>query len=182
MGRRVVTLDNAALAEVCARLERNVMSSGFRPEAILSIATGGIKVGELMFNKVPHLTTKLQRPSTKTKKSFVKNIVKRLPRPVQDAMRVAEAGLLELAPTRPADASQVVLPPLEGLKRILVADDAVDSGATLAAVLKAVEQAAPEAIVMSAAITVTTRQPLVTPDFAIFNNLTLIRFPWSMDW
>ena len=182
MGRRVVTLDNAALAEVCARLERSVLSSGFRPDAVLSIATGGIKVGELMFSKAPHLTTKLQRPSTKAKKSFVKNIVKRLPRPVQDAMRVAEAGILELAPTRAADSSQVILPPLEDFKNILIVDDAVDSGATLETVLKAVGQAAPEAIVKSAAVTVTTRQPLVTPDFSIFNNLTLIRFPWSMDW
>lgn len=182
MGRRVVTLDNTALAEVCARLERSVLSSGFRPEVILSIATGGVKVGELMFKKLPHLTTKLQRPTTKAKKSLVKNIVKRLPRPIQDAMRVAEAGILELAPTRPADSSQVILPPLEGFKRILVVDDAVDSGVTLEAVLSAVKQTAEEAIVLSAAITVTTRQPLVTPEYAIFNNLTLIRFPWSMDW
>lgn len=182
MGRRVVTLDNAALGEVCARLERSALASGFRPDAVLSIATGGIKVGELMFKQLPHLTTKLQRPSTKTKTTFVKNIVKRLPRSVQDAMRVAEAGILELAPTRPADPAQVVLPALSDFKRLLVVDDAVDSGATLEAVLAAVKKAVPDAEVKSAAITVTTRQPLAVPDFAIFNNLTLIRFPWSMDW
>lgn len=182
MGRRVVTLDNAALGEVCARLERSVLSSGYRPDAVLSIATGGVKVGELMFTSLPHLTTKLQRPSTKAKKTFVKNIVKRLPRSVQDAMRVAEAGLLELSPTRPADPSQVELPSLVDFKKLLIVDDAVDSGATLEAVLSAVKQAIPEADVRSAAVTVTTRQPLVVPDFSIFNNLTLIRFPWSMDW
>lgn len=181
MGRQVVTLNVGSFNEICIRLERMVMSSGFVPDVVLSIATGGVYVGERLFASRPHVTTKLQRPGTAAKTNFFSGIVKKLPQPVLDAMRVAEASVLDILPARVIDPSRVVLDDLSAYDRILVVDDAVDSGATLNAVLQAVKSAYPEAEVRSAAVTVTTTRPLVTPDFAIFNNYTLIRFPWAMD-
>lgn len=182
MGRRVMTLDRQAFAEVCIRLERLIRGSGFAPDAVLSVATGGIYVGELLFRGVPHFETRLQRPSTRFKTPRLKGLVRRLPQPVLDAMRVAEAGVLDLLPTRPVDISRVTVPAgVTGSGRILVVDDAVDSGATLDGVLRALRGAAPKADIRSAAVTVTTAHPLARPDYAVFNNFTLIRFPWSMD-
>ncbi|MBC7799187.1 MAG: hypothetical protein H7Z10_01075, partial [Gemmatimonadaceae bacterium] len=64
---------------------------------------------------------------------------------------------------------------------VLIVDDAVDSGATLAAVLAEVRRLAPPgARIETAAITVTTAAPIATPDHALFNR-QLCRFPWSMD-
>jgi hypoxanthine phosphoribosyltransferase len=64
---------------------------------------------------------------------------------------------------------------------VLVVDDAVDSGATLIAVLDAVYKAAGSSKVRSAAITVTTENPMVMPDYYLYHDETLIRFPWSID-
>lgn len=181
MGRRVITLDQSAFDEVCSRLERSVMMTGFVPDAILAIATGGVYVANKIFPNIPHAVTRRQRPTTKNKNRFVKGIIKRLPVNVLDAMRVAEASVLEKLPVRPIDPSLIKLPELAGYSRILIVDDAVDSGATLQCVYKAVRNACPEADVRSAVITVTTAKPLIKPDFSLFSNYILIRFPWSMD-
>ena len=61
-------------------------------------------------------------------------------------------------------------------------DDAVDSGYTLSHVLEAFKAVLPAgAEVRSAVITVTTDDPLVMPDFYLYNDKTLVRFPWAMD-
>lgn len=109
-------------------------------------------------------------------------MLRRLPRLVLDALRKVEAALLGMRKPRPIDIAQVIIPAeIATGKRILVVDDAVDSGATLDGVVRALCVAAPEAEVRTAVVTVTTKHPLIVPDFVIFNDLTLIRFPWSMD-
>ena len=72
-------------------------------------------------------------------------------------------------------------PTLKCLKgrKVLIVDDAVDSGATMLAVAEALREANPEAEIRTAAITVTTPKPLITPDYSMYKDL--IRFPWSMD-
>lgn len=182
MGRRVTTLDRQAFAEVCNRLESIVIAAGFVPDAVLSIAKGGVYVGERLFQAVPHFDTSLQRPSTRYKRPRLKALLRRLPRPALDALRKAEAMLLGVRKPRPIDIAQVIIPTeIATGKRILVVDDAVDSGATLDGVVRALRVVAPEADVRSAVVTVTTKHPLIAPDFTIYNDLTLIRFPWSMD-
>lgn len=70
---------------------------------------------------------------------------------------------------------------MQDAQNILIVDDAVDSGATLLAVVEAVRIDMPGAEVRSAVITQTTPSPVITPDYTLYNNRTLIRFPWSMD-
>lgn len=177
-----MTLDRQAFAEVCGRLESVVADAGFVPDVVLSIAQGGVYVGERLFQDVPHFGTSLQRPSTRYKRPRLKAVLRRLPRPVLDALRKAEAMWLGMRKPRPIDIAQVIIPAeIATGKRILVVDDAVDSGATLDGVVRALCVAAPDAEVRTAVVTVTTKQPLIAPDFVIFNDLTLIRFPWSMD-
>ena len=65
---------------------------------------------------------------------------------------------------------------------ILIVDDACDSGSTLRAVMDAVRKISPERVVIkTAVITTTTYRPVVSPDFSLYRNRTLIRFPWSKD-
>lgn len=66
-------------------------------------------------------------------------------------------------------------------KTILVVDDAVDSGATMQAVVGAVKKANPAAHVVTAAVVVTTKTPVVRPDFHLYDKV-LIRFPWAHDY
>lgn len=66
-------------------------------------------------------------------------------------------------------------------KRILVVDDAVDSGATARGILDAIHRLPGQRLTALAVITVTTPHPVVKVDFALYTNRTLIRFPWSKD-
>ena len=44
-----MTLDNEAFADACHRLQQAVEASGYRPDMVLSIVTGGLYVGNGMF-------------------------------------------------------------------------------------------------------------------------------------
>jgi len=68
-----------------------------------------------------------------------------------------------------------------GAQRVLVVDDAVDSGVTLATVLRLLrESSPPDTQFRSAVVTVTLAQPLAEPDFVLYRGV-LCRFPWSFD-
>jgi hypoxanthine-guanine phosphoribosyltransferase len=64
---------------------------------------------------------------------------------------------------------------------VLVADDAIDSGVTLATVLGLLREVCPRGSdIRSAVITQTLMDPVVRPDYVLF-QCTLCRFPWSFD-
>lgn len=66
-------------------------------------------------------------------------------------------------------------------QRLLVVDDAVDSGVTLATVLNVLRALCPAGTeIRSAVVTVTLDGPLIQPDFALHRGI-LCRFPWSFD-
>ncbi|MDE6397006.1 MAG: phosphoribosyltransferase domain-containing protein [Muribaculaceae bacterium] len=172
---RVLTLNDTDFTEACRLLEERCRP--FDPDLVVGIATGGAVIAEQIFPAVRHLTVTARRPSSvgKGRLSPLMSVVRRLPVPVKNIMRMAESRILsfkrpvipKLAPIDTGDA-----------KRILVVDDAVDSGATLSGVLSAIRS---EGTVRSAVITITTSGPIIRPDYSLYNNNTLIRFPWSMD-
>lgn len=173
--KKVMTLSEEAFAGACSRLE----AATARPDVVLGIETGGRFVAEAMHAAVPHCYVRLQRAST-PRKGRLRCLLARLPRPVADALRVAESWLRGLRRPEPVEFRGELPRELQGRRRVLIVDDAVDSGATMHAVREAVRRACPEAEVECAAIAVTTRRPLVVPDKYLYNNV-LIRFPWSMD-
>lgn len=182
---RVMTLDPAAFDAACLRLEADAAAAGV-PDLVVGIATGGDRVAARMFVEVPHVSVSLRRPSTprKERAGALFGLLRRMPRRVADLLRMAEARILV---SRPARVLPLTLPPdvsaaIAGARRVLVVDDAVDSGATLRAVLDAVGSVAGDREVRSAALTVTTRHPLATPDHALWREGVLIRFPWSKDY
>jgi len=184
---KILTLDNDAFTDACRLLEAKVVESGFYPDMVVSIRSGGMFVGNKMFTDIRHRSTLLQRPSTAGKKRFVAAIVRNLPRFVQNSLRIVEARVLGRKKARRisgGDRPQIHIPfgPSERARKILVVDDAVDSGYTLSHVLDAFKAVLPVgAEVRSAVITVTTDDPLVMPDFYLYNDKTLVRFPWAMD-
>ena len=122
----------------------------------------------------------------------IKKLIAALPRPVVDRLRVIEHKILtKKQPARaPADNYSFDQRELALLDdwlreagpnpRIVVVDDAVDTGATLARVLDAVAHRAPDAEIRSAVITVTTERPWATPRYTLYRR-QLCRFPWSLD-
>jgi hypoxanthine phosphoribosyltransferase len=110
-------------------------------------------------------------------------IIKLLPKRVNNVLRMAEAKCLSIAKISKRrlllTAKQIDV--LGNAEKILIVDDAVDSGATLSAVIEAIAKLPGKRNVRTAVITVTASDPAVMPDFFIYNNHTLIRFPWSAD-
>ncbi len=177
--KKVVTLDKEAFKDVCARLEAECIRP-WAPDVVLGIESGGRNVAELLFPAVPHCYVPLQRPSTRGKGGVVKRILRSLPRCVADRLRVAESLWLSKFPPARQPFTGALPPALPAAGRILVVDDAVDSGNTLLSVVEAVNKSCPDAEIATAVVVVTTDTPVIIPDYYMFNN-QLIRFPWSAD-
>jgi hypoxanthine phosphoribosyltransferase len=184
----VLTLPPEDFCAACHRLEQSVRADAYTPELIVGIRTGGSYVASEMFNEIPHLEITLQRPSTHQKQRLGGKLLRHLPYPVTDRLRVAEAWWLgrkhPIQSGTTQEAEHVTLPEYPALplvRRILVVDDAVDSGRTLLAVVRALQKQCPQAEIRSAVLTVTTEQPQICPEYKLYEHKTLIRFPWSLD-
>lgn len=183
---RVVTLDNKAFEEVCHDLAGKVVIDGYLPDLIVGIATGGVYVSRHIMPSVPHAVISCQRPSTAVKDSnkTLMNIVQCLPLWCRNLLRIVEAMLLGCNKSRrlpQVDIDKECINAIKASKYILVVDDAVDSGNTLMAVKEIIESLDSDVEIRTAAITVTTSAPAIIPDYYIYHNRTLIRFPWSKD-
>lgn len=194
---QVLTLNTEAFDAKCEELARLVrLGHPKRFDATVAIRTGGAWVCDAIEKALPteylgerHDVT-LQRPSTKAKNATAGKILPLFPIFILDAMRMAESVMLRL---RRKMSTSALLPEVTLDNRlaallsetespeILVIDDAVDSGTTLAAVIRAIVKANPAAKIKSAVITATTSTPVARPDFSLYSNHTLIRFPWSKD-
>jgi len=132
-----------------------------------------------------------RRPTTTLKKSFsvLTRILRALPRPLNDLLRIIEhICLTQIRAPRPLenfvpDAAELAAAKnsLRDRKKILFVDDSVDSGATLAAVMDIMKEITElDAVVKVAAITTTTGRPLIEPDYSLYRYV-LCRCPWSLD-
>lgn len=192
---RVETLNNKGLQDAAISLN-NLIFKDFIPDIIIGIRSGGYVVAEIMAKEAPHkpilLAISRRRTSTQTKSKIkgLKNILGLLPYAVTDRLRIWEHKKLNRKPASEAKPFVPDADELSALKaalqtqknnKILIIDDAVDSGATMKAVLDLVQSVADSAcLIRSAAITLTTEHPLIQPDYKLYKNV-LIRFPWSFD-
>lgn len=183
---RVMTLHSDAFGAACLRLEAE--SRPFMPDLVVGIANGGVHVAERMFAGVPHASVRCRRvdSDSKDRAGRLFGIVRKLPVWMRDLMRKAEALMLARRgadnAVRTVECGAEAASLIAASHRILVVDDAVDSGHTLQTVLGRVHRLAPEAEVRTAALTVTTPNPVVRPDYCLYRNGTLIRFTWSNDY
>lgn len=168
----------------------------FAPSVLIGVKTGGFVVAEAMARAATQATPVLpltcRRPTTRFKSLFpgLKAILAWTPRPLLNRLRQVEHRFLAESRRRAAP------PPVDHQEataigewmtcsphtsRVVVVDDAVDSGATLAAVLETLREVCPPtAELRTAAITVTTEHPAVEPDYVLYQGV-LCRFPWSFD-
>lgn len=174
---------------LCDDLAVKVSEGMGAPDIIIGIRTGGERVALSLARHFPQSRccfVTARRPSTKGKeKSGVRRILRYLPVRLLDLMRIMEARFLSrhVNPHREviADISPEIIDAIShGDTSVLIVDDAVDSGYTLKAVTGKVTGLA-GGRVSTAAITSTTCEPVIMPDFVVFNDKVLVRFPWSMD-
>lgn len=186
---KVITLNSSDFHSACQRLINSVKQQGITYDTVVGIATGGDYVAA-EFNFGDTYSIRKQRPSTSSKQGLVSKILPHLPVWLLNMLRIAEAKWLarnydKLSAER---IKPTVLP--DDLRRkllsghchdVLVTDDAVDSGSTLLSVVMAIHEAAPGVHIHTAVLTVTSDNPVIQPDVALWRNRTLIRFPWSID-
>lgn len=184
---RVITLNEESFKEACACLERKVHEGGYYPDIVVGIARGGVYVAECFATGTTYSVV-CQRVGTSMKKGMVSAVLKRLPRWINSSLRCLESCYLEFCDRfrqpdlrKPDVAAALSLKLKEGGHRVLVVDDAVDSGVTLQSVLCVLRKISSNNDIRSASLTVTRKSPWVMPDYYLYHDRTLLRFPWSED-
>lgn len=189
---KVITADEERLGGMCASLAAMVSERSGAPDLIVGIRSGGAMVADRLSASFPEAALAYvvaRRPSTAAKKrsgGILRSVLRVMPVPVLDFMRIVESRVLKKTGSPYREVALDMDDVSAGLlatpgKKILVVDDAVDSGHTLYSVLVCLREKAPQARIESAVITVTTTSTVVEPDYTLYDNLTLVRFPWSMD-
>ena len=193
--RSVRTLQRADFDAACASLMRMV-ATRYSPTLLIGVRTGGLVVAEAMAraatSPVPVLPLTCRRTGTATKSRvpFLHELLGLLPRNAVDALRLWEHRLVSPRRKRLAKTPQIDRDEAAAIgarlaahtqERLLVVDDAVDSGVTLETVIDLLRSTCPcQTEIRSAVITVTLEAPRTEPDYALYRGV-LCRFPWSFD-
>lgn len=181
---RVLTLNSTDFQAHCLKLAGQIAADGFRPDCIIGIRNGGAYVAAEMSRAFPEaecIEVSVSRPTHRHKNNaLMKSIVRKLPVWLLDALRMAESRVAQLR-TKAHRNAEINISDKINARNILVVDDAIDTGATLQLVLNALRERFHDADIRSAVLTITTPAPCVTSNYFLFNNRTLIRFPWAID-
>lgn len=192
---RVNTLLGDDFIKSCTFLS-DIIAKDYRPDIVIGVLTGGGYVGREISNNLKaiskHLYTeiRIQRKDTKKKEQGVLHkILQVLPYFMLNWLRMAEMLYEDVKAKKynPKREGIVVFPDevcaclKKGNSKVLVVDDAIDTGATLKLIYDYIKDNYPSADVRIAVITVTSNHPLIDADYCLFHDRTLVRFPWSND-
>ena len=123
----------------------------------------------------------VKRESSNNKANKLKNHLKKFPRSLLDFLRIVEAKFF-FNSKKIINIDKFLLPSgIENFSNILIIDDAIDTGATLNALINELRHRNKSVEIKTAVFTVTLDKPCFRPDFYLFDNNTLLRFPWSKD-
>ena len=158
---------------------RWLASIRYRPSTIVAVERGGLLLAEVVANGAGGSlrTMRVQRRGGRLKKALGP-LLRRAPTRLRDALRRAEhsSGVHRLLGRGAGSVGSTwSAGPTE---RVLVVDDAVDSGETMGLVLGALREAGATQTKV-AVVTVTHESSRHLVDFAWMSGLT--RFPWSVD-
>jgi hypoxanthine phosphoribosyltransferase len=196
LGPPLMTLPQPAFDVACTNLMR-LVEADFAPTIVVGIRAGGLTVARAMVRTsttdLPVLPITCRRAATtaKLRLPWLRALLAALPQPMVDLLRRLEYRLLITRRTRTPPAQSIdreetatiaaTLAACSAAPRVLVADDAVDSGITLMTVLRLLTEICPSgAEIRCAAITQTFEHPAVRPDYVLYHGV-LCRFPWSLD-
>ncbi len=192
---QVKTLIGQDFVNACLEIASKV-SSDYSPDLVVGVLTGGGYVGRKVFDALPnnagikYVETKIQRESTVKKENpLVKFVLKHSPYFLLNWMRMIESNILEKKSKKenPKRVGKIELDAdtdsllKKGNVKVLLVDDAIDTGATLKLLYDYIVEKYSNVEVRIAVVTVTMGEPLIDADYSIFHNRTLVRFPWSND-
>lgn len=191
----VRTVDDTGLDEFARRLA--VQVAAFDPQVVVGIARGGVGIAEAVARELggsPRMVVvRSQRPGTRVKeRPFTSQAIRALPQAVADVARWLEVEYREASFYARGRGSsslgqdvRVVDPDalhdgVAGADRVLVVDDTLDSGQTMAGVVQVARRSVPRAEIRTAVIATTWRRPPLDPDYVLQPRL-LLRLPSSFD-
>ena len=187
----VVTLNKEAFSKRCDEL---VSKLDFNPSIIVGMVNGGGYVIEEIkeknyFPSIIFCPVLLQRKNNFKKNSLFKYVARLFPYSISNRLRNYESKKAEKALDILDfnELSNYVIDFKLDIKKhgtsgkILVIDDAIDTGKTMFMVKNNLTKQCPNAEIKTAVISWTLEKSLETPDYFIFKN-KLVRFPWSKDY
>ena len=191
---KVKTLYTEYFNKECLLLGHDIFAD-YDPDVIIGVLNGGGYVGRQIVQVSPKETTyvevKIQRDgTTKKEKGLIHRILQSLPYGVLNILRILESIVLEYKSKKNNTKRKGTIKLPDNVvsflsdgenKKVLLVDDAIDSGATLLLIKQYLMSKFENIDVKIAVITITTKQPLVVADYYRYYNRTLIRFPWSND-
>lgn len=191
---KVKTLYTEDFNKECLLLGHDIFAD-YDPDVIIGVLNGGGYVGRQIVQVSPKETTyvevKIQRDgTTKKEKGLIHRILQSLPYGVLNILRILESIVLEYKSRKNNTKRKGTIKLPDNVvsflsdgenKKVLLVDDAIDSGATLLLIKQYLMSKFENIDVKIAVITITTKQPLVVADYYRYYNRTLIRFPWSND-
>jgi adenine/guanine phosphoribosyltransferase-like PRPP-binding protein len=183
--------DEERFQGACIRLWRLVASES-KPQLIVGVETGGARVAAVMGREsgLPVVTVTRQRSLTRAKQTVaVRYALKWLPRHLLDRFRLMESRLREarfnrsggvLGSRRVVMAAGALNALSTGAQDVLVVDDAVDSGATLADVVARIRAVNDDLTIRTAVLCNTFRSPGFEADTVLYRG-AIVRGPWATD-
>lgn len=181
---RVITLNENRVKECCHQLGKEIIQTGFNPDLVLGVKTGGAELARFLHPlfSASHLDyCSIKRESKNSRANKFKKHLKKFPRPVLNLLRIMEAKFFFRSKER-THIEEVILPEgIEKYSRILIVDDAIDTGATINSLINELESKNNKSEIRVAVFTVTLTDPSIRPDFTLFDKNILLRFPWSKD-
>ena len=191
---KVKTLYTEDFNKECLLLGHDIFAD-YDPDVIIGVLNGGGYVGRQIVQVSPKETTyvevKIQRDgTTKKEKGLIHRTLQSLPYGVLNILRILESIVLEYKSKKNNTKRKGTIKLPDNVvsflsdgenKKVLLVDDAIDSGATLLLIKQYLMSKFENIDVKIAVITITTKQPLVVADYYRYYNRTLIRFPWSND-
>lgn len=188
---KVLTLNTKSFEVNSLRLMSKL---DFAPDLVVGILTGGgyvleaIKTHPSIKDCLLEVVT-LQRTSTQFKQHYLKPLFSVLPYFILNWFRILESKKVEHKISN-LDVNKLQETKLEFnlkseessfIKKILIVDDAIDTGKTMFIVKNNLQKKFPYAKIEIAVMTWTIETSVVKPDYYMYKN-TLLRFPWSNDY
>ncbi len=177
----VIDINLELLEKYSIQLADLIINEGFKPDHILFIERAGLLIGDIVAN---YLRCEMSGIATKRSgngvKAGIKNILRYLPRFITHFLRRAEihSNIHEVKSERKI----VIDYPLPcKKKKILLIDDAIDTGNSIKAVIDyLINKGYSREQIKIAVITTTGKEVKYKADFSLFNQV-ICAFPWSYD-
>jgi len=191
---RVVTMGPERVVAESRRLAESVRASGYAPTHVVAIAKGGIAIAEPFHDVFPDagfMVVTRQRAGTaiKERNGGFRRLVQRAPEGITTLLRRVEHWSRYVErdfardPVMPDEPDGLVWPDAgPAPQRIVVVDDAVDTGLSIEYVSQSARRRfGPDCQVRMAVLTVSGVNPHARADYALMRGVN-IRFFWSKDY